>query len=114
MRNPSNDAGPPPDRHDDRLLWIAVDFDNTLATTIWPQEGIGEPIESSIEKCHELVKNGYKIVIHTSRPWMDYEAIEWWLTKHDVPFSRIVCGKLMAKAYVDDRNIDMNAESWLP
>lgn len=100
------------------LKWIAVDFDNTLCQTNYDlqtgENPMGPAIPGTLEKCLELVANGYKIVIHTSRPWYDYEAIEAWLRYHHYPFHSIVCGKLQARGYVDDRNIDHRAESWLP
>jgi hypothetical protein len=104
----------PPERDD--LLWIAVDLDGTLSESLWlpsnPTPEIGLPIESAVKKVKAAVEAGYKIVVHTARPWTDYERIEWWLTKHGIPFKGIVCGKLLARHYIDDRNIDMNAERW--
>lgn len=109
----SGDAPPP-----DGLKWVAVDFDHTLATGLFDletgQNPIGDPIPGTLGKCRELVTHGYKVVIHTSRPWFDYEAIEAWLDHYGYPYHAIVCGKLQAVAYVDDRNIDMRAASWVP
>jgi hypothetical protein len=100
------------------LLWIAVDLDNTIAEGSWtpenPTSQIGSPIAVNVEKCRELVRHGYKIIIHTARGWTDYERIEVWCADNDIPVSHIVCGKLLAKRYVDDRNTDMNDASWLP
>ena len=96
------------------LTWASIDFDGTLATSIWPEPGIGEPIQRNIAKVHELTRRGYKIVIHTARGWEAYKQLATWLTEHDVPFDMIVCGKLLARIYVDDRNIDANAAVWLP
>lgn len=102
----------------DGIKWIAVDFDNTLCDAPFDAglgvAVMGQPIPGTLEKCQELVEHGYKIVIHTSRPWYDYEAIEAWLNFYGYPYRSIVCGKLQALAYVDDRNIDHRAESWLP
>ena len=58
-----------------------------------------------------LVANGYKIIIHTSRAWNEYDIIEKWLDDWKIPHRRIVCGKLFAKYYIDDRNIEFNG-SW--
>ena len=88
----------------DKLYWLAVDLDGTLAEPIWPQVGIGAPIPAGINYCREMNDKGMKIVIHTSRSWEDYEGIERWLNDHEVPFKAIVCGKLLALRYVDDRN----------
>lgn len=100
------------------LLWIAVDLDGTLAEPIWtpanPVSAIGDPIKVNVVKLREAVRAGYKVVIHTSRPWSDYEAIEAWLRHHDIPFRSIQCGKLLAAAYVDDRAIHASDSSWLP
>jgi hypothetical protein len=108
----------PAPRTADRLQWYAVDLDGTLAEAWYPgaaEHSIGAPIIANIIKCRAIVGAGHKVVIHTSRPWADYELIEWWLHANGVPFSRIVCGKLMAKFYIDDRNgPSADAESWLP
>lgn len=98
----------------DELLWLAVDLDGTLAESVWPDPGIGDPIRLNVVKLKEAVRAGWKVTIHTSRPWSDYELIESWLNHHEVPFHRIVCGKLLAAAYLDDRNLDISSSSWIP
>ena len=102
----------------DRLLWIAADVDGTLAESIWtpsnPTSAIGPPIKRNVVKLREAVRAGYKSVLHTSRPWSDYEALEAWAIRYDVPFSNIVCGKLLAAVYCDDRARHSEESSWLP
>jgi hypothetical protein len=99
------------------LLWLAVDLDGTLAAPIWtpenPTAAIGEPIWLNVIKLREAVRRGYKIVIHTSRAWTDYEAIEAWLLLHDIPFKAIQCGKLLAHRYVDDRAVHADDPNWV-
>ena len=101
-----------------KLLWIGVDLDGTLATPLWtpenPTSEIGDPIWENIEKLQEAVSAGYKPIVHTSRPWTDYEAIENWLHHYGVPFREIQCGKPLYAAYIDDRAIRADAESWVP
>jgi len=94
----------------DKLLWVAVDLDGTLAEAIYPQVGIGKPIQSAVNYCRDVTEKGYRVVIHTARSWEDYEGIERWLNDHDIPFKAIVCGKLLALRYVDDRG---EYPSWL-
>jgi histidinol phosphatase-like enzyme len=102
----------------DRLLWIAIDLDGTIAEPIWsagnPTSAIGQPIRHNVVKLREAVRAGYKVVIHTARPWSDFEAIEAWLNLHNIPFRQIQCGKILAARYVDDRGCHESESSWLP
>jgi hypothetical protein len=101
-----------------KLIWVGVDLDGTLAEPLWtpdnPTSDIGDPIPESIEKVQELWRNGYKVIVHTSRPWTDYQAIEGWLLHYNIPFKEIQCGKPLYAAYVDDRAIRAEEKSWLP
>jgi hypothetical protein len=100
------------------LLWLAVDLDGTLAEPLWtpgnPTTEIGKPIHWNVRKLNFAVIHGYKVVIHTSRPWTDYEAIEAWLNHFEIPWHKIQCGKLLAKLYIDDRARHSEDDSWLP
>jgi len=95
------------------LRWYSVDFDGVIAESVWPDRGIGPAIEENIQKLTEIHKAGFKIVVHTARPWSDYPVIEDWLVKRGIPFRAIVCGKLLAHRYVDDRAINSKESSWL-
>ena len=57
---------------------------------------------------------GYKIVVHTSRSWTDFENIEKWCKHNDIPAKHIVPGKLLAAVYVDDRALNDSESSWMP
>lgn len=114
-----------------KLLWLAVDLDDTLAKGVWDPEtldtGIGPPKYENVQKMVQAWEAGFKIVIHTSRPWHDYEMIESWLENHshydflrgeNYPLSHYVkaiqCGKLLAAAYIDDRAIHESERTWIP
>lgn len=101
----------------EQLRWVAIDLDGTLARTEWtpenPTHAIGTPIWDNVHKAHRLYAMGYKIIIHTSRPWSDYERIESWLRSWEVPFKMIQCGKLLAAIYVDDRAVHSDSPKWL-
>jgi len=97
----------------DDLIWMGIDLDGTLAEAVWPDPGIGAPIARNVAKLNAVVSAGYKVVIHTSRPWSDYELIESWLNHHLIPFNTIVCGKLLVHRYVDDRAVHSEEDSWL-
>lgn len=94
-------------------LPYAIDFDSTLAETVWPESGIGAPIEKNIFKLREVVAAGYDVVIHTSRPWGDQQLIEDWCDAHDIPYKAVICGKFLGVKYVDDKGINSEAPSWL-
>lgn len=106
----------PPPRTE--LIWCAIDLDGTLAEGVWTPESngrdIGKPIERNVRKLEVLRSGGYKIVIHTARGWEHYQTIESWLDFHCIPYDRIVCGKLLAAVYVDDRAVESEQRSWLP
>lgn len=99
------------------LIWYAIDLDGTLAQKLpdytMGDTRIGPPIEENVEKLRKVVAKGYKIVIHTSRHWDNYALIEQWLNDNDIPYRGIVCGKLLAFKYVDDRAISADERSWL-
>lgn len=107
---------PPAQRVD--LKWAAVDFDGTVAHSSWtpgePNALPGDPIWDNVVKLDELRQAGWKIVIHTARPWSDYELIEAYLDHHHIHYDRIECGKLLAGVYVDDRAINASALDWRP
>ena len=100
------------------LKWAAVDYDGTIAESTWtasnPTALPGPPIHRNIHKLYRLINAGYKIVIHTSRSWADYELIESWFTEWGIHFDKIVCGKLLADVMVDDRALYSEDWSWLP
>lgn len=100
------------------LIWAAIDLDGCLAEGTWTPESngrdIGKPIERNVRKLEKLRWNGYKIVIHTARGWEHYEAIESWLNYWGIRFDRIVCGKLLAAVYVDDRAVESEQHDWTP
>ena len=101
-----------PDR--EKLIWAAVDLDGTLAESVWPDPGVGPPIPAGVAKARELHRQGWKIIIHTSRSWESYELIEAWLWANKLPYSRIVCGKVLAAVYIDDRAIHSSDPDWSP
>lgn len=82
--------------------WVGVDLDGTLCERIWPAKGIGEPIADGVLLVRHYQREGYRVVLYTSRPWSDAPDIQDWLEKHDIPISQVVCGKLLVGLMVDD------------
>lgn len=102
------------------LRWLGIDLDGTLAAPIWtadnPTTDIGAPLENNVGKLRRAVAKGFKVIIHTSRPWTDYENIEGWLRHHNIPFREIQCGKPLYYRYIDDRAIvadENDEEEWV-
>lgn len=99
------------------LIWIALDHDGTMARSCWspsnPTSEIGEPIPENVAKALALVAEGWKLVVHTARPWADYEALEAWYAHYEIPVRAIVCGKILALAYVDDRALSSTDGDWV-
>lgn len=99
------------------LKWIALDHDGTMARSTWspsnPTSEIGAPIPENVVKALCLVAEGWKLVVHTARPWSDYEALEAWYEHYDIPIRSIVCGKILALAYIDDRAVAASDGDWV-
>lgn len=102
----------------EKPLLASIDFDGTLAESLWspsnPTTEIGSPIWRNIAKAKELVARGYTLIIHTARGWEDAENIGAWLTNVGVPYRNVVCGKPLARVYVDDRALAASEATWLP
>jgi hypothetical protein len=118
LYGPGDFDRPPPIPQRTKLEWVGVDLDGTLAEPIWtptnPTYDIGDPIWENIEKLKAVVAQGYKAIVHTSRPWSDYENIKNWLVHYGIPFKEIQCGKPLYAAYIDDRAVRADDESWMP
>jgi hypothetical protein len=100
------------------LRFVAVDLDGTLAEGIWtptnPTSEIGTPRWENVSKAEKLRHQGWLVAIHTSRPWGDYGSIVDWCQFWEIPWDIVVCGKILAAAYIDDRAIHESSSNWTP
>lgn len=94
----------------DKLKWIGVDLDGTLAEFIWPDRGIGPIKPGAKEAMERLVDNGFKVVIYTARQWSHYEAIEKWCKDNELPVRKILCGKPLFRWVIDDKNCEFKGD----
>ena len=100
---------------------IVVDLDNTIsiADASKPYDAV-LPRPDVIEQLRAYKKQGFEIVIHTSRNMRTYEGnvgkinvktlptILAWLDKHDVPHDEVIVGKPWCGHggfYIDDKAI---------
>lgn len=97
-----------------RLIWAFVDLDGTLADTKPPHFDLkeAEPIKENLVKLDQLIDAGYKIWIHTSRHDDDYQEIEDWLERWNIPFRGIRTGKPLGALYIDDKARNAS-DSWI-
>lgn len=88
----------------DELRTISFDFDDTLARSVWPEPGIGDPIPDGLSLLEFYFRNGYRIWVFTARHWADHADIVTWLDSHAPGMvDQVICGKPLASLYVDDR-----------
>lgn len=102
------------------LKRLIVDLDDTLAVTVKGDYLNSEPINDVIEKLKEYKRQGFEIVINSSRNMRTYESnlgriniftlpnIIDWLRKHEVPFDEVYVGKPWCGFdgfYIDDKSI---------
>lgn len=95
---------------DNELKWLGIDFDKTIAYSSYPTFEIGDPLPGALEALQELHKRGWKLTIYTARAWVDYQKIEDWCDKHNLPIRRIICGKPLFRYMIDDRNIEFHGD----
>jgi hypothetical protein len=81
-----------------------VDFDGVLATKgSYPE--VGDPIYMNILEVQEFHREGYQIVLYTSRDWWQEDMLREWCERNDVPVDFIICGKPLG-IVVDDYSIN--------
>lgn len=99
---------------------LIMDLDNTISVTVNGDYKNSLPIMSVVEKIREYKKEGFEIVISTSRNMRTYEGnvgkiavntlpiIIEWLNRYNIPYDEIYIGKPWCGHegfYVDDRSI---------
>jgi uncharacterized HAD superfamily protein len=90
---------------------IAVDLDKTLCKEeCFTEEECfyATPIKKTIDKINNLNRKGHFIIIHTSRKEDLRLITEYWLKKNKVSYNVLVCEKLWADYYIDDKNLKIN------
>ena len=99
---------------------LIFDLDDTLCTTQNSDYANAQPITEVIEKLRDYHRQGFTIVINTSRNMRTYQGnigainkntlpiIIDWLRRHDIPYDELYVGKPWCGFegfYVDDKAI---------
>ena len=99
---------------------LIFDLDDTLCTTQNGDYANAQPITEVVEKLKEYHRQGFTIVINTSRNMRTYQGnigainkntlpiILDWLRRHDIPYDELYVGKPWCGFegfYVDDKAI---------
>lgn len=99
---------------------LIFDLDDTLCTTQNGDYANAQPIAEVVEKLREYHRQGFTIVINTSRNMRTYQGnigainkntlpiIIDWLRRHDIPYDELYVGKPWCGFegfYVDDKAI---------
>ena len=102
---------------------LIFDLDDTLCTTQNGDYANAQPITEVIEKLRDYHRQGFTIVINTSRNMRTYQGnigainkntlpiITEWLDRHDIPYDELYVGKPWCGFegfYVDDKAIRPN------
>ena len=89
-----------------------VDFDGTIAKSVWPDRGIGEPLDGAREAIDELRnKHGKKIVVYTARASYEARAVWRWLIDNGIMADEVKTGKESGHFYIGDEAIPFRG-SW--
>jgi len=81
---------------------IAIDFDKTL----WDEDSQTVMNKNKVNKLYFNPTNF--IVIYTARQWHRFHYVKDILDKNEIKYHAIVCEKLRADKYIDDKN-----ETWV-
>lgn len=90
---------------------VSVDFDGTVCLTKLKKKYttkttiIGQPNWDLIKMLCGMKREGWKIVINSSRWWGDYNSVKNWLDNAGVPYDDIVLGAFKADLYINDKNL---------
>lgn len=99
---------------------LIFDLDDTLCTTQNGDYANAQPITEVVEKLKEYHRQGFTIIINTSRNMRTYQGnigainkntlpiITEWLARHDIPYDELYVGKPWCGFegfYVDDKAI---------
>lgn len=99
---------------------LIFDLDDTLCTTQNGDYANAQPITEVVEKLREYHRQGFTIIINTSRNMRTYQGnigainkntlpiIIDWLRRHDIPYDELYVGKPWCGFegfYVDDKAI---------
>jgi len=90
---------------------IVFDFDGVLheCASKWVSAEVilDEPVEGMVTACRELMGQGYRLVVLTTRAKTDAgkAAVTEWLEKYKFPIMEVTHGKPLACVYVDDKAI---------
>lgn len=87
------------------LRTICVDLDGTLCKSAVGNYGAAVPVPDAREALSRLRREGWLIVIYTSRHFNHWATTRDWLERHRFEYDQIVYGKPPARFYVDDRAI---------
>lgn len=95
----------------EQLKWIGLDLDHTLAENSgYPDFELLKPMSGAKEFVDKIVEKDLKPIIYTARAWHEYNNIENWLDQHEIQHRRIICGKPLLLAMIDDKNIEFNGD----
>lgn len=84
---------------------FSIDLDGIICEAIPPDKyDQAKPIKENIDIVNRLYERGYNIIIATSRSWSSYDLTKSWLRRYGVKYTDLCMAKVLAHAYVDDRN----------
>jgi len=94
------------------LIYVGIDFDDTIARKVWPDPGIGDPMPGVEAGFKAITDMGFKIHIFTARPYSDIKPINNWLKDHNLKqyVDGIICGKPLFKLFIDDSAIGFSGD----
>jgi hypothetical protein len=87
------------------IMRVCIDFDGTLAESVWPHRGPGKLIRRGADIVLHYFYAGYEVIVFTARPKSHRKLIEGWLEENGLGhyIYEVRCDKPVSGLYIDDR-----------
>ena len=98
---------------------LVIDIDGTICIIekkykdMQKNYKIAIPRNDVIQKINKLFDKGNKIILYSSRHWIDFDLTIKWLKKFNVKYHTLVLGKPVGHYYIDERKKLLTVEEFL-
>ena len=88
---------------------LIIDIDGTICEEVPVfSKSLVQPIEGAVRCINKLHKEGFFIILYTSRGWAEYDMTKNWLNTYNIEYDVLLCGKPLYDVWIDDKAIALS------